>query len=89
MPRLVIERLGESPRVFELLGDRPVSIGRAKSNNILLDDLGVSRNHALVRATADGRWEIIDRDSANGLRVNTVPTKEAILRPDDQIAIGD
>jgi len=89
MPRLVIERLGESPRVFELLGDRPVTIGRAKSSNILLDDLGVSRNHALVRPTADGRWEIIDRDSANGLHVNTVPTKEAVLRPDDQIAIGD
>lgn len=89
MPRLLIERLGESPRVFELLGDRPVTIGRAKSSNILLDDLGVSRNHALVRPTADGRWEIIDRDSANGLQVNTCPTKEAVLRPDDQIAIGD
>jgi len=89
MPRFVIERLGESPRVFELLGDRPISIGRAKSSSLVLDDPGVSRNHAVVRATADGRWEIIDRDSSNGVRVNTIPTKEAVLRPDDQIAIGD
>jgi pSer/pThr/pTyr-binding forkhead associated (FHA) protein len=89
MPRFVIERAGEGSRVYELLGDRPVAIGRAKSSSLLLDDASVSRQHALVRATPDGRWQIIDRDSVNGLRINGAATKEAVLRPDDQIIIGE
>jgi ABC transport system ATP-binding/permease protein len=89
MPRFVIERTGEGSRVFELLGDRPVAIGRAKSSSLLLDDASVSRQHALVRATPDGRWQIIDRDSVNGLRINGAAVKEAVLRPDDQIIIGE
>ena len=89
MPRFVIERTGEGSRVFELLGDRPVAIGRAKSSNLLLDHASVSRQHALVSATPDGHWQIIDRDSVNGLRINGVATKVAVLRPDDQIILGE
>lgn len=89
MPRLIISRPGESSSVFELLGDRPVSIGRAKSSNLVLDGESISRLHAVLHSTPDGKWQIIDRDSANGLRINGSPTKEAILRPDDEIDIGD
>lgn len=89
MPRFVIERTGEGSRVFELLGDRPVAIGRAKSSNLLLDDASVSRQHALVRRTPDSHWQVIDRDSSNGLRINGVPTKETVLRPGDQVIIGE
>jgi adenylate cyclase len=89
MPRFVIERAGEGSRVFELLGDRPIAIGRAKSSSLLLDDASVSRQHALLCATPDGHWQIIDRDSSNGLRINGAVVKEAVLRPDDQITIGE
>lgn len=89
MPRLVVERAGDGARVFELLGDRLVSIGRTKSSNLLLDDPSVSRLHAVMRPTPDGKWQIVDRDSANGVRINGVVTKEAVLRPDDQIIIGE
>jgi hypothetical protein len=89
MPRLVINRTGDAPRVFELSGDRPISIGRAKSSNLVLDDASVSRLHAVLRATEDGHWQIIDRDSSNGIRINGAETREAALRPDDQIVIGE
>lgn len=89
MPRFVIRRPGESPHVFELLGERPISIGRAKSSTLVLDHDSVSRQHALVRATPDGHWQIIDRDSSNGVRVNGATVKEITLRPNDEIALGD
>ncbi len=88
MPRIVIHRSGEGSQVFELTSDRPVSIGRAKSSNIALDDPSVSRLHAVLRATMDGQWQIIDRDSANGIKINGKATKEAVLRGSDEILVG-
>lgn len=89
MPRLVIDHAGQSSRVFELIGDRPISIGRAKSSTLILDDPSVSRLHAVVLLTPEGGWQIVDRDSSNGLKVNGVAAKEATLRPDDEIVLGE
>lgn len=89
MPRLVIHLPGQSSRVFELIGDRPISIGRAKSSTLILDDQSVSRLHAVVRAAPEGGWQIIDRDSSNGVLINGVATKEATLRPDDEVTLGE
>ncbi len=89
MPRFIIRRAGEPARVFELSGDRPVSIGRAKSSSLMLDHNSVSRQHALVRMTPDGHWQIIERDSTNGVHVNGTTVKEVILRPHDEIRLGD
>jgi hypothetical protein len=89
MPRFVIRRPGEGPRVFELSVERPISIGRAKSSTLVLDHDSVSRQHALVRVTPDAHWQIIDRDSSNGVKVNGAAVKEITLRPNDEIALGD
>lgn len=89
MPRFVIRRPGEGPHVFELLSERPISIGRAKSSTLVLDHGSVSRQHALVRTTPEGRWQIIDCDSANGVKVNGATVKQITLRPSDEIALGD
>jgi hypothetical protein len=88
MPRLVIHHTDRASQVFELIGDRPVSIGRAKSSDLILDDPGVSRLHGVVRANPDGRWEIIDRSNANGLRINGRAMKEAVLGSNDEIGIA-
>jgi pSer/pThr/pTyr-binding forkhead associated (FHA) protein len=88
MPRLVIHDSQHGSRLFEITGDRPMSIGRAKSSDVMLDDPSVSRMHAVIRATMDGRWQILDRGSANGVTVNGTVTKEALLRPNDEILIG-
>ena len=89
MPRFLIHHASEGSRVFELLGDRPIVVGRAKSNNLVLDNPSVSRQHAVVRATEDGRWQIIDRGAANGVKVNGEPVKEAYLQANDEIILGE
>ncbi|MDE3168997.1 MAG: FHA domain-containing protein [Acidobacteriota bacterium] len=89
MPRFLIHHSGENTRVFEILGDRPISIGRAKSSNLVLDHPSVSRQHAVVRATIDGNWQIIDRSSANGVKVNGRPVKEATLAGNDEVLLGE
>jgi hypothetical protein len=89
VPRLVIHHAGQDSRVLELSGDRPVSIGRAKSSSLVLNDPSVSRLHAIVRAAGDGRWEIVDRDSSNGVKINGTAVKEAVLKANDDIILGE
>ena len=55
MPRFLIYHPGEDTRVFELIGDRPIAIGRAKSSTLILDNASISLLHAVVRATLDGQ----------------------------------
>jgi len=66
-----------------------ITIGRDKNNNIVLSDLLVSRNHAMVRRLGSGDYYIIDSGSSNGTSLNgariTAPTR---LRNGDRIAIG-
>jgi len=89
VPRFLIYHPGEDARVFELIGDRPISIGRAKSSTLILDNSSISRLHAVVRSTPEGQWQIIDRASANGVKVNGVATKETTLKPNDEIILGE
>ncbi len=49
---------------------RALRIGRATDNDIVLDDLGVSRHHAELRNVGDGRYTIVDLDSSNGTFLN-------------------
>jgi len=88
MPRLFIEHAGESARIFELTTARPISVGRAKSSGLMLDDPSVSRLHAVLRSNPDGSWQIVDQVSANGVKVNGARVKEAILRSNDEIVLG-
>jgi len=89
VPRFLIYHPGEDARVFELIGDRPISIGRAKSSTLILDNSSISRLHAIVRSTPEGQWQIIDRASANGVKVNGVAAKEATLKPNDEVILGE
>jgi hypothetical protein len=89
MPRFLIHHPAEGSRVFELLGDRPITIGRAKSSSLILDNASISRLHAIVRPGPDGEWQIIDRASSNGVKVNGVAMKEATLRANDELIVGE
>ncbi len=89
MPRFLVYHPAEDTRVFELTGDRPISIGRARSCTLILDNASVSRLHAVVRTNPEGKWQIIDRASANGLRINGTARKEATLEPNDEILLGE
>ena len=45
-------------------------IGRNPRNDIIVSDLGVSKHHAELRRSPDGRHSIIDLGSHNGTYVN-------------------
>jgi adenylate cyclase len=64
-----------------------VRIGRGNENEIVLPDFSVSRRHAAFREDSDG-WAIHDLGSTNGIQVNRVAVKRALLRPGDKVKVG-
>jgi ABC-type multidrug transport system ATPase subunit/pSer/pThr/pTyr-binding forkhead associated (FHA) protein len=67
---------------------RALRIGRANDNEIVLADLGVSRHHAELRNTGDGRYVIADLDSSNGTFLNGARVFTAPVTEQDIIGIG-
>ena len=64
------------------------TIGRSRDCDIVLDDVGVSRRHAQVRATPDG-WTVEDLGSTNGVLINGQGIRGAQpLRPGDRVELG-
>ncbi|HAJ95684.1 MAG TPA: FHA domain-containing protein [Actinobacteria bacterium] len=63
------------------------SIGRSPESNVLLDDITVSRKHAILKRDKDG-YRLIDAGSLNGSYINSNIVEEAILRNGDRVQIG-
>jgi hypothetical protein len=63
-------------------------IGRHPSNDIVVSDLGVSKQHAELRRTPAGRFSIIDLGSHHGTYVNGTRVSRQELKEGDIIAIG-
>ena len=84
--RLALYRDGKLAEAFPIPGTR-ATIGRQEDNSIRLDDLMVSRHHAVIQAKGDA-WEILDLGSTNGLSVNGIWAKQAFLKHRDSISIG-
>ena len=64
-----------------------IKIGRRSSNDIVLEDPMVSRDHIQLRAE-NGRFILFDLDSTGGTRVNGYPAHNIALKPGDVIQIG-
>jgi hypothetical protein len=72
---------------FELTNDKNI-IGRQTTCDIVIADHNVSRVHAEIRIV-HGTWQIDDRGSTNGTRVNgTVIVEPTPLATGDVIAFG-
>ena len=76
-------RVGES---FALSGDR-LSIGRRPDADIFLDDVTVSRDHALLVRRGDG-YHLDDCGSLNGTYVNRRRVESVRLEDGDELQIG-
>ena len=76
------------PTTVRPLPSRTVRIGRATDNDLVIDDLQVSRRHAELRALADGTYEIIDLGSHNGTYLNGSPVTSAPVGQGDIVGIG-
>jgi adenylate cyclase len=88
MPRLIIERPGAQPRLYELKDGSTIHVGRAASNEITLPHSSISRSHALLEGRRDV-WVVTDQRSANGVLVNGVRIERAELKNGDVIGLGD
>ena len=65
-----------------------VSIGRDKTNDVVLNHRSVSSHHAEVHRTAQGAFLIRDLNSTNGTHVNRRRIAQVMLRNGDAIQIG-
>ena len=86
-PALVVRsgggRAGES---FRPTGER-TRIGRSPDCEIFLDDVTVSRNHAVL-LERDGTYVVEDQSSLNGTFVNRKRIESATLQEGDEVQIG-
>lgn len=70
-----------------LLDSPETSIGRQGDNDVLLDDVTVSRKHANIRRAGE-RFELVDLGSLNGTYVNNNSIARATLTSGDEIQFG-
>ncbi len=83
---LVVQR-GPSAGSRFLLDTDEVSAGRHPDSDIFLDDVTVSRRHAVFRRTSDG-YLVADVGSLNGTYVNRDRIDEVLLTGGDEVQIG-
>ncbi len=76
------------PTSVRPLPARTVRIGRAADNDLVVDDLIVSRHHAELRSRPDGTYEIVDLGSHNGTYLNGLRVTAATVGPGDIVGIG-
>ncbi len=69
-----------------LLDAAQTKLGRDMSNEIILDDITVSRSHALI--SKSNGYRLKDLGSLNGSYVNAVAVKESVINPGDEVQIG-
>ena len=69
MPEIIVRF--EDKIIERVVAEKPrISIGRTTDNDIVLDNRGVSRRHALIEMGPGGQAVIIDNESLNGTFVN-------------------
>ena len=64
-----------------------MTFGRNPASDIFLEDLSVSREHAMIKATGD-KLEVVDLGSRNGVEVNGCKVMSKILNVGDKVKIG-
>jgi hypothetical protein len=77
---------GRAGEQFALVSDR-MAIGRAETSDIFLDDITVSREHAVLDRRADG-LHLSDSGSLNGTYVTRQRIERVRLADGDEVQIG-
>lgn len=84
--KLILSMNGAVLKEYPLNKER-MTIGRKEHNDIVIDNLAVSGEHAAVVTIMHDSF-LEDLDSTNGLEVNGAPTKKHFLQNNDVIEIG-
>ena len=64
-----------------------INIGRRKNNQIVIDDLHISREHAQIRAV-QGKYVIFDLGTTGGTFINGRRITQQVLNPGDVITLA-
>ncbi len=84
--KLILSMDGTVLKEYPLNKER-TTIGRKPHNDIVIDNLAVSSEHAAIVTILNDSF-LEDLDSTNGLAVNGTPTKKHFLQNNDLIEIG-
>ena len=86
-PALVVRSGGGRAGEHFLLRTEAITVGRSPDCDIFLDDVTVSRRHALLRRE-NGRFFIEDQGSLNGTFLNRKRIETGALEDGDELQIG-
>ena len=67
----------------------PIRIGRQPDSQIFLSDRRVSREHAVIFNTDDGKWVVEDLDSSGKTYLNKQAVRKAEIKTGDLLLISD
>jgi pSer/pThr/pTyr-binding forkhead associated (FHA) protein len=84
--KLVLLSDGGPEQEFNLSKAR-VTLGRATTNDIVLDDHRISRSHSRLECSPSG-CTLVDLGSSNGSYVNEIRVERLVLQPGDLISLG-
>ena len=87
LARLKVVQGPDYGAIYVIVGQR-ATIGRGEDCDIFITDLKASRVHAEVFVSASG-WAVRDKASANGILHNGKQVREAVLKLNDVITIGE
>jgi hypothetical protein len=87
-PVLAVTRGSGMGRVFALARETTTSLGRARANDIVLEDVAVSSQHCRIRLE-QGHFVLHDLKSTNGTLVNDQKVSRHTLSEGDVIRIGE
>jgi len=86
MPKMIVSIDGVVIKEIELTKDR-TSLGRRPYNDIVIDNLAVSGEHAVLQMSGNQVY-LEDLNSTNGTYVNGKAVKKQLLQNSDTVEIG-
>jgi signal transduction histidine kinase len=79
---------GDLTEKIRFLRPRPYTLGRARQNDISLNEPSISKSHCLLDYQ-DGRFYVEDRGSLHGVYVNATKAQRTELTPGCQLQLGN
>jgi len=88
-PTRLVMLVGPTPGVEFPVEKELTTVGRSEECDVSIDHNSVSRVHCEIHALGEGRYEIVDKGSSNGVRVNAADLRRGIIEAGDLIELGD
>ncbi len=88
-PNRLVMLAGPTPGAEYPFDEELTTIGRAEECTVSVNHNSVSRLHCQIHSLGEGRYEVVDKGSSNGVRVNGSDLRRSIIEPGDVLELGD